>query len=94
MNTNLLKLDSLSVLTIINRIPTDTITYISKKNKILGGVFYSNESMPLEEKNKVPANLIYIGNTGDVFHLKTYQFKDKECSSHFPKEILANFIDD
>ncbi|MEW7312278.1 hypothetical protein AB1E22_06065 [Buttiauxella gaviniae] len=94
MNTNLLKLDSLSVLTIKNRIPTDTITYISHKNKILGGIFYSNEFMPLEEKTKAPANLIYIGNAGDIFHLKTYQFKDKECSSRFPKEILANFIDD
>ena len=92
MNINILILDALSVITINNNIPTDTVTYMSNKNKVLGGLFHSEKQLTKIKKDGMSDNVAYIDNAGDTFHFIVNKTKDKECINHFPKNIQDRII--
>jgi hypothetical protein len=83
-NDSILALETLTVARMEDNKPTDEVTYFSKKNKILGGLFYND----VTNDGGVGERFVYIGTAGDVYHLKKYALTDKECLGHFPKDIL------
>lgn len=87
-NDSILMLDTLTIARMESDRPTDEVTYFSKKNKILGGLFYND----ISSNGGVGERFFYIGTAGDVYHLKKYALTDKECLNHFPKHILGKYL--
>ena len=72
-----INLDASFIMTINGGVHTDTVTYISKKNKIIGGYFYNNESKTDKLKE------VYISNTGTVYHINIESVSDDKCLDKF-----------
>ncbi|MFY2736250.1 hypothetical protein [Pseudocitrobacter faecalis] len=69
--------DASFIMTINGGVHTDTVTYISKKNKIIGGYFYNDESKTDKPKE------VYISNTGAVYHINIESVSDDKCLDKF-----------
>ena len=72
-----MNLDASFIMTINGGVHTDTVTYISKKNKIIGGYFYNNESKTDKLKE------VYISNTGTVYHINIESVSNDKCLDKF-----------
>ncbi|EAO2084192.1 hypothetical protein E2A72_22060 [Salmonella enterica] len=73
--------DSLFVMTLKDSNVTDVVIFISKKNRLFNGFFYS-------EKYNIFDDLRYIGSDGSVRHIKIFIHQDSNCLSNFPIDIL------
>ncbi len=68
--------DASFIMTINGGVHTDTVTYISKKNKIIGAIFIMIKVKPLSLKK-------YISNTGAVYHINIESVSDDKCLDKF-----------
>ncbi|EKT1335382.1 hypothetical protein QDW80_004560 [Salmonella enterica] len=82
-NNSFYTFDSLFVMTLENSNVTDVVIFISKKNRLLNGFFYSS-------KYNVFDDLRYIGSDGSVRYIKIFTHQDGSCLSNFPVDILKH----
>ncbi|WP_244879955.1 hypothetical protein [Rahnella inusitata] len=52
------------IMTLDGGVHTDTVTYISNRNKLIGGHFYNSENDTGESEE------VYISSTGSVYHIE------------------------
>ena len=69
--------DASFIMTLSDGVHTDTITYISIKNKVIGGYFYKNESDTDKPKE------VYISSTGGVYHIDIESLNNDKCLDKF-----------
>ncbi|WBM70338.1 hypothetical protein OH773_19720 [Buttiauxella sp. WJP83] len=74
---DMIKFDTSFIMTIDKGKHTDTVMFMSKENKVVGGYFYKNESSVNEN------NDVYISKTGAVYHLNIAKENDESCSNKF-----------
>lgn len=74
---DIVELDALFIMTLNNGIHTDTITYMAKGNKIIGGHFYNSASDTDNLRE------VYISPTGNVYHIDITGVSNNECLDNF-----------
>ncbi|ENY2728896.1 hypothetical protein ACFW38_004369 [Salmonella enterica] len=74
---NIINFDVTFIMTLNGGVHTDTVTYISKENKTVGGYFYNNENDADKPKE------VYISTTGRVFHIDLESINNDKCLDKF-----------
>ncbi|MEE8729843.1 MAG: hypothetical protein SOI28_14255 [Rahnella inusitata] len=65
------------IMTLDGGVHTDTVTYISNRNKLIGGHFYNSENDTGESEE------VYISSTGSVYHIEIEKISNESCFNKF-----------
>ncbi|KNC93006.1 hypothetical protein [Trabulsiella odontotermitis] len=89
--SDLITLQSMTVLTINNNILMDAVVFFIKNERALEGFYYTQ----VKNDGKNPfSSLVYIDPVGNVIHLNVSTYGDNDCLSMFPKSLIDKLIID